>query len=111
MKLLCSILAILLLASGCIPCSDARRSSFPTSETTILTTVENTRPASREQGHEDMCAPFCQCSCCATACALPGLALPQMVTVTEIADRLFAPYLQQKPVGIALPIWQPPQLA
>ena len=99
-----------MLVLSCIPCSDAE--GLAIEQTSIATTA---KPATQQSGntgqdHKDLCSPFCQCSCCAIAYALPASFVPEVVVRIAIATKVFDAYLQQQPVGIALPIWQPPQL-
>ncbi|MBL7713497.1 MAG: hypothetical protein JNL13_13580 [Chitinophagaceae bacterium] len=110
MKLLCSILAFMLLALSCIPCADAGDIAVQP----VAATADG-RHSDKETGsgheHRDLCSPFCQCSCCALAYALPQAAAPEFSLRLAQPRTPFASYLQQKPTGIALPVWQPPQSA
>jgi len=99
-----------MLVLSCIPCSDAE--GFAMGQTSIATTA---KPATEQSGntgqdHKDLCSPFCQCSCCAIAYALPSSFITEAVTRINFETKVFASCLQQRPVCIALPIWQPPQL-
>jgi hypothetical protein len=109
-KFFCSILAIIMLVLSCIPCSDAE--GLAMEQTSVSTTAPppTEQPGKTGQDHKDLCSPFCQCSCCAVAYALPVSFVPEVVVKIAITEKVFASYLQQQPVGIALPIWQPPQL-
>lgn len=77
---------------------------------------EQTAPAKTDAGHHqeaphsDFCSPFCQCSCCAVACVLPpAVAIPAPEKPAATGKTVSA-HLQQKPIGISIPVWQPPRL-
>jgi len=57
----------------------------------------------------DACSPFCQCSCCAGFSINHFVAsiiyIPPYESITKAA------YLPSSVLDVALPIWQPPQLA
>jgi hypothetical protein len=101
MRLAAFILSILVLALGCMPCADAN--AFPSKARQEISTVT-------EQGteHNDICSPFCICTCCA------GFS----VSHTFIEIKTFIPqqrtdhgaYYIASLRKVALPIWQPPQL-
>lgn len=95
---------------SCIPCSDAEGFAMEQSAKPTIAKSSSEHSGKSEQEHKDLCSPFCQCSCCALAYALPSVIAPEAAIRTFISDKVFASYLQQRPVGIVLPIWQPPQL-
>lgn len=97
----------MLLALSCIPCADA--GDLVVSAATAGSTGH--RESAPDHEHRDLCSPFCQCSCCALAYALPQATAPEFAVRTAVPRTPFASYLQQKPTGIALPVWQPPQSA
>lgn len=108
-RLFCSILAIIMLVLSCIPCSDAE--IFATSNQQSHTVKNDGNSShSSDQEHKDLCSPFCQCSCCAVAYALPSSAIPKIEIRVAISEKAFAFYSQHRPEGISLPVWQPPQL-
>lgn len=99
-----------MLVLSCIPCSDAE--ALVMEQTSSITTAKSASEHSDKSGedHKDLCSPFCQCSCCALAYALPSVVVSEIEIRTFISDKMFASYLQQRPVGIAIPVWQPPKL-
>ncbi|HTN47225.1 MAG TPA: DUF6660 family protein [Flavipsychrobacter sp.] len=108
MKLLCSILAVMILVLSCIPCTDTEGFTIQRGDVAAVQKADVNPDQSSE--HQDLCSPFCQCACCAIAFALPIPAIPQVSFRVSVPEQLFASYLQQKPVGIAVPVWQPPRL-
>jgi hypothetical protein len=100
-----------MLVLSCIPCSDAEALVMEQTSS-IATTAKSASEHSDKSGqeHKDFCSPFCQCSCCALAYALPIAVLPEITMRASVSDKIFATYLQQRPVGIAIPVWQPPKL-
>lgn len=108
MKFIWSILAIIILVLSCIPCSDAEVVAME--QTFINTTAKSTSQHKTDQEHKDLCSPFCQCSCCAVAYTIPLIPVTDVTTGHAFPDKIFAAYLQQSPVGITLPVWQPPKI-
>lgn len=106
MKWFSVLLAVMVLTLSCMPCSDAIGLPFNTAKT--ATTAQDSHK--NEQDHKDLCSPFCQCSCCSLAYALP-LAAPLAPAEKPLwTSRIFAMPVLHFPSGIALPVWQPPQL-
>lgn len=105
MKFLAFIMAVVVLGLSLRPCKD---SATPHSKSDIHATVAQDNDH-RHNEDPDLCTPFCSCACCCsislvrqimenTAPALHG-------SVAHIS--LYKGTLSE----IALPIWQPPQLA
>lgn len=108
MKFWSSLIAIMILVLSCMPCSDAGASVSARSHTS--TSADTKHPGGHEEEHQDLCSPFCQCSCCSLAYALPLPPAPEPAGVPVFRNKAFALLTQQYPAGIALPVWQPPQL-
>ena len=110
MRFLSVLIAVLVLALNCMPCSDA---GLWAHEGNNKVTTATPNPAGHQDDngtHQDLCSPFCQCACCSLAYALP-LTLPQDTPVKTVwCDLQFPSWAQHCPSGITLPVWQPPQL-
>ncbi|RAJ05392.1 hypothetical protein LX64_02550 [Chitinophaga skermanii] len=65
-----------------------------------------------DHAHEDACSPFCICTCCTNSptCLLYTKCMMQAVAPKEREHNYTAYYIGDI-TEIALPIWQPPQLA
>jgi len=104
MKVFGYILAFLVLALSCLPCADEGVSiNAKNVKHELVKKVNNP-----ENGEEDNCSPFCQCSCC------PGFSLAHPLIVHDFSighiNQLFPAPVSSKQIGILLPVWQPPQL-
>jgi hypothetical protein len=99
-----------MLVLSCIPCSDADSFAMQHNQTNVTAKTSTGHSRSSDQEHKDLCSPFCQCSCCALAYALPTAIAQEVVIRAVVSDKVFASYLHQRIVGIAFPVWQPPQL-
>lgn len=99
----------MILVLSCMPCSDAGKVSYRQDRNLAASTTDHTSGHTDE--HQDLCSPFCQCSCCSLAYALPILSVPAAAPAPAFGDKTFAALIQQCPAGIALPVWQPPQLS
>lgn len=101
-RLTAFILSLLVLVLGCMPCADANPFPSKAQQEVYQTT---------DQGHEhnDICSPFCICSCCA------GFSFNQPFIEIETflpqqgADH--SAYYIASLIEVSLPIWQPPQLS
>lgn len=63
----------------------------------------------QERTLNDVCSPFCVCSCCTT----PTVAIEQLykINLPLIVASLYGEHQQGEFIDISLPVWQPPQLA
>lgn len=109
MKFLSFLIAILVLTLNGMPCSDAGMPEHGNNGTTNARSSAAAQHSSDEE-HEDLCSPFCQCACCSLAYALPLTLPPGTILKTDWNEQQFASFQQHCPAGIALPVWQPPQL-
>jgi len=108
MKFWSFLIAITILVLSCMPCSDAGASVSALSRTSAPADAQPT--GGHQDEHRDLCSPFCQCSCCSVAYALPLFPVPEPAAVSLFRDKTFSLLIQPCPAGIALPVWQPPQL-
>ena len=60
--------------------------------------------------HEDLCSPFCQCSCCAIAYTFVIPSKLKSVLLQSFTDKPFASYVQPDLLDISLSVWQPPKI-
>lgn len=97
-------MAILVLVLSVMPCADGAAATKG-SKVTVVTIKKD---VSNPDTGDDNCSPFCQCACCA------GFSISHPVTSIEAIPIHFTTqffgYSSTNPTGIALPIWQPPQL-
>ena|SRR5690606_1803882 len=99
------ILAMLVLALGCLPCADG----------VCAANAGQGKPAfvkapdhAHDREHSDACSPFCQCACCASVLLNP--AFTSVSRLTDNSAQLLAADLSADIMEISLPVWQPPQL-
>ena len=108
MKLFSIIVSIYIIALSCLPCADIEVSSFAHNATKFTGNHED----HSHDKENDLCSPFCICSCCGT----------QIVSLLHI-DTINFP-IPSKGIKTKLPtytyvfasnffgsIWQPPQIA
>lgn len=91
-----------------MPCSDG--DAMACERTHQSSNSSTPHSGQSDKDHMDLCSPFCQCSCCAIAYALPIPAIEQALPLKDFGTELFFAHYQQRPIRISLPIWQPPQL-
>lgn len=95
-----------MLGLSCLPCSDtnAVSRSRAHAEPVILA------PHPSQNAHLDLCGPFCTCSCCSVTQSNQKVFLFELVILKPLLSYRDN-YSSASPITIALPIWQPPQLA
>jgi len=106
-RFISTILAILVLALSCIPCSDVV--AMPSSLSEQLS-IKAATEAGCDHHEADMCTPFCTCSCCA------GFTIPVATRIVpalaaSYADPAFGVLKLSATSAIAIPVWQPPKRA
>ncbi len=109
MKLLSFLIAIMVLALSCMPCSDTGIFTHGNNSRVTTSHTQTTQHIPGEE-HQDLCSPFCQCACCSLAYALPFACTPGTWVKAGWSDQQFVSFVSHCPSGIALPVWQPPQL-
>jgi hypothetical protein len=62
-----------------------------------------------EDHNDEVCTPFCVCSCCATH--FVATSIESQFIVTSAETQCYADPATSKVNGAVLPIWQPPKLA
>ena len=105
MKIFAFILAVLVLALSCMPCTDGANAMNNSDAKTEFS------KSGKQQEHKDLddCSPFCTCSCCT---GFTFLFIPYQINylIPQSAEKT-AFLLPSKISDIALPVWQPPQLS
>jgi hypothetical protein len=98
------ILAFLVLGLSCLPCLDDVFAMNAGKEKMEITKKHN----QDRQDHNDACSPFCQCACCT------GFSINHFIVLVPaiqlFSNNLICCFLSSEAIGIALPVWQPPQL-
>jgi hypothetical protein len=105
MKIFAFIMAFLVLALSILPCADKGDVlNRGKAKTQIAETTH-------EQGdqQEDDCSPFCHCTCCATFSINHFIAT--IIIIPPQDDKTQTAYLPYNVIAVAIPVWQPPQLA
>lgn len=106
MKFFTLIFSIYLLAISMLPCGDANNECNTTAPQT-----ETTQNHSHKTDHNDVCSPFCICSCCST---VANFSIPESRVIEE--KTVFAE-IQKFPIrdfnfvsNYYGNIWQPPKI-
>ena len=97
-------MAFLVLALSVMPCADIGIAANDGMAKTELT-KSNTQKGDTQQ---DDCSPFCTCTCCA------GFSINHFVALLTHNPKYecdpTSSFISSVAIGIASPIWQPPQL-
>lgn len=103
MRFTAFIMALLVLVLSCLPCADA--DAMPDVKTELL---KHSGPGHPHQ-HEDLCSPFCHCSCCST---FSIITIPLLIPapIQQPAGITYTAQVPDAVIEISLPVWQPPQL-
>lgn len=107
MRFFALIMAILVLGLCLIPCSD--EASVESGETTHVQALCTEDAHAPDHAEEDICSPFCNCSCCASNSI--NYLVHFESAVPELMNKVFASSLSDNISEVSLPIWQPPQLS
>ena len=105
MKLSAFILSILVLVLSFIPCADDANAGK-----NLKVEQQNVKHTEQQNHNEnaDDCSPFCHCACCA------GFSINHFVAAVTHTPKYecdpTSSFLSSVAIGIASPIWQPPQL-
>lgn len=70
------------------------------------TAMQNTH---QEEHEDEMCTPFCVCSCCATHFVVKSFQSIQ--NQTAVINTVYTVLPESKTSTAVIPIWQPPKLA
>ena len=65
--------------------------------------------SNHEQHSDEMCTPFCSCTCCAAHFLIKDIQ-PTLNQVAEI-NTVYMDHPESKTSAAIIPIWQPPKLA
>ncbi|WP_143774322.1 DUF6660 family protein [Niastella vici] len=106
MKFFAFIMAVIVLMQSWMPCADDAAVSTGAKANTI---ISKSPAQQKDKNHNDNCSPFCQCACCAGFSINHSFASVSALEV--ICSQHFTSYLPINIIEIALPVWQPPQLA
>ena len=106
MKILVFILSFIMLGLSCLPCSD-KNAFLASSQTSVENTISTNQH--HQNDHQDLCNPFCSCSCCGVTQVNPKVSSFEF-EIVKPASSYTDSYLSASTITIALPIWQPPQL-
>ncbi|TDO20824.1 DUF6660 family protein [Pedobacter duraquae] len=104
MKLFTIILGIYFILVAIVPCQD-NDGVLPTDSLETSVNIDHSR--SDETG-QDVCPPFCNCSCCSTPRTIPAQQV--LIVFSKILVRRFAQPTIPSTQKQILAIWQPPQL-
>lgn len=105
MKIFTIIMSFYLLWLSCIPCAD-RQESIGNGEQRISANADT----KQQQNNNDICTPFCNCSCCAASAfhqTLPHYSILKMV----FQSMKYPVYTPSFRTNISFSIWQPPKFA
>lgn len=109
MRHLVYILCFYLLGIAVIPCGDVYNACEPSAQTATTPDKDN---HSHGNDSDDVCSPFCTCSCC----NISVNAKPNFTKLRE--DRVYSNNTKKSPVynstctaGFYGNIWQPPRLS
>jgi len=103
MKFITTILGLYFMLMAIVPCQD---NDLVADDAQTRTSVQS--HSGKDDSLQDVCPPFCNCTCCSTPRTVPA---QQIITIfSKTLTRTFPqptiPATQQQ----ALAIWQPPQL-
>lgn len=102
-------MAVLVLLLCCIPCSDAVACVIG-QQHEVLHKGQTPESRHNRSEHGDICSPFCQCACCAIACALPFSGQHASPACSPPGATAYASLIAPAPTDRPIPVWQPPQL-
>ena len=96
------ILSCYILVLSCLPCGDA----IAHADAQRAQTVQQAN--GHQQQEEDLCSPFCFCSCCNIQAA------PQHLPVISFIDPRpavsYSPLYVSPLTAVTNPVWQPPRM-
>lgn len=105
MRFICFIFVFLITVLSVKPCSD-KLFSVEDDASIIAKTSQKADQSKAE--HEDLCSPFCQCSCCSTSTIISA---PTSLTILlNVVQYKYTELLPEKVLNASTSIWQPPKL-
>ncbi len=103
MKLFNLIMALTVFFASVMPCADSAAAVHVSNRVEISAGHNDSNPSD-----EDLCSPFCICTCCAGFAFAPTSHLIECIKPLNSLNTLL--YINANIASISLPIWQPPQL-
>ncbi|MGA9639108.1 DUF6660 family protein [Flavobacterium sp.] len=108
MKMLNILLSLYLVVLSCLPCADMKVDSLA-----HQSVIENANDAGHAHDTDnDLCSPFCICSCCGFHTLTFTATVPILVAVTyeeiQSSNSFYTSIANSNFFGS---IWQPPQIA
>lgn len=101
MRLLAIILAFYSLALSLVPCNDVHADEHGS---TVIH-----KNADDHEEHNDVCTPFCQCSCCQSFVDL--LQIKPFKPTAFIPNINFSNYIEESLPLLSVDHWQPPKIS
>ncbi|MES2620358.1 MAG: DUF6660 family protein [Bacteroidota bacterium] len=101
MKFFCLLFAFYTLSISVMPCNDVHEGS----KNAVITSAQ---AEDHHQDHNDICSPFCICSCCQGFVALTSFS--EATLSPFIASSNFSFYTEKFFSSASAAIWQPPKL-
>ncbi len=98
-----TILSVYLFALMVMPCNDGCN-SHPHEEPITIQQAEE-----HHQADNDLCSPFCFCTCCASA--MNAVNFPALNTIPPVTEKKFTAFYQSLLSQEHSSIWQPPKLS
>jgi hypothetical protein len=103
MKYLAIIFSVYMTFLSLMPCQDKD------DKLTNMVTTTISKDKACEQTGQEVCPPFCTCSCCSTARQLTSN--PVLAVFTKAVVRIYPAYAIPAVQKQVIKIWQPPQIA
>jgi len=100
------ILALYVTALSVYPCSDANTCA---DEKRIGEQVANVADHPHSTDEQDLCTPFCICSCCATHIKVSLISMVGVNAVLHNTKEVI-PYIEKRVLANGNHIWQPPKI-
>lgn len=107
MRVIRFLFAMYVLALAVYPCSDKETCADERKAGIVLVDNSNHAHSGSEQ---DVCTPFCICSCCAAHIQLSHLADISIINLVH-NTKVITLYFEKPVLDNAKAIWQPPKLA
>ncbi|TQM49986.1 hypothetical protein BDE36_1720 [Arcticibacter tournemirensis] len=103
MKFLCYLFSLMVFVMSFMPCAD----TF--AETSKKDSAVNHNSSSPEDHMNDLCSPFCQCTCCTTPAATKISVFSILLPVS--AEFELGEHIPGDVRNTPISVWQPPKLA
>ena len=103
MRLLAVILSLYLVLLGIMPCGDA------TEEHNHKEKIEAGAHSDHDSADEDLCSPFCSCSCCGVTLAFFSLEIQLPFKQAGLSEIKY-PQSESQILQTSTSFWQPPKI-